>query len=63
VRLQSPPVDDAANDELVTLIAEAVGVPRRSVSIVAGTRNRLKRIQIVGVDAASAEAALAVRRQ
>ena len=36
VRLQAPPVDGAANEALVTLLAERLGVARRSVRVVAG---------------------------
>jgi len=49
VRLTAPPVDGAANEELVELIARAVGVPKRAVSIVAGERSRLKRVRVSGV--------------
>ena len=30
VRLQSPPVDGAANEELIAVLAEALGVSKRS---------------------------------
>jgi hypothetical protein len=49
VRLSAPPVEGAANAELIKVIAEAAGVPRRSVSIVAGDRNRSKRVAIAGI--------------
>ena len=58
VRLNAPPVEGAANDELVRLLADALGVPRRSVSIVSGNRDRRKRIQIVGVSVDEASRAL-----
>ena len=43
VRLHSPPVDGAANDELIDVLAGALQVPKRAVSIVAGDRSRQKR--------------------
>jgi uncharacterized protein (TIGR00251 family) len=49
VRLNAPPVDGAANAELVEVLARALGVPRRAVSIVAGERSRQKRVRIEGV--------------
>jgi uncharacterized protein (TIGR00251 family) len=58
VRLNAPPVEGAANDELIELIAKALGVPRRSVTIVAGERARLKRVQVRGVGSADAARAL-----
>jgi uncharacterized protein YggU (UPF0235/DUF167 family) len=44
-------VENAANDELVGVIADALGVPRRRVTILSGARGRLKRVQVVGADA------------
>jgi uncharacterized protein (TIGR00251 family) len=49
VRLQSPPVEGAANSELIQVIADAFGVPKRDVSIVAGERARLKRVAIATI--------------
>ena len=49
VRLNAPPVEGAANAELVEVIANALGVPKRAVSIVSGERGRLKRVAIAGV--------------
>ena len=50
VRLRSPPVDGAANDELVQVLAQAFGVPRRAVTIAGGAHARTKRVQIDGID-------------
>jgi len=58
VRLTAPPVEGAANGELVEVLAEALGVPRRSVSIVGGERARQKRVRVAGIDAASAASRL-----
>lgn len=49
VRLAAAPVDDAANDALIAYIARLVGVPRRAVTIVSGSRCRDKRILIAGL--------------
>ncbi len=57
VRLTAPPVEGAANAELIEVIAEAAGVPRRSVSIVAGERSRSKRVAIKGIAQHDAERA------
>jgi uncharacterized protein (TIGR00251 family) len=59
VRLQAPPVEGAANVELVALLAAALRVPKRAVSIVAGERSRQKRVRISGIDAATAASLLA----
>ena len=48
IRLTSPPVDDAANEELIALLARALGVPRSEVRIVGGARARSKIVEVVG---------------
>jgi len=52
VRLAAPPVEGAANDALIELLAERLGVARRDVRIVSGDRGRQKRVSIAGVSAA-----------
>lgn len=49
VALTAPPVEGAANEALVALIAKALGVPRRDVEIVRGQRSRTKAVRIHGV--------------
>jgi uncharacterized protein (TIGR00251 family) len=46
IRLAAPPVDGAANDELLRFLAEAFGVPRRQVILVSGAASRRKRVRI-----------------
>jgi uncharacterized protein (TIGR00251 family) len=58
VRVAAPPVEGAANEALVSLLAEVLGVPRRFVSIEAGERSREKRLFVAGVSAAEAAARL-----
>jgi uncharacterized protein len=55
VRLHAPPVDGAANAELIELFAEALGIPKRNIEIVAGHRSRTKRVRITGVTSADLE--------
>jgi len=59
VRLQAPPVDGAANEELVVVLAKILGVPRRDVTILSGERSREKRVRVAGLDAPTAQALLA----
>ena len=49
VRLNAAPVDGAANAELIEVLAEALGVPKRAVSIASGERSRQKRVRVEGV--------------
>ena len=51
VRLSSPPVDGAANADLIKLFAKKLGVSRSSVTIVSGEAARTKRLRITGVTA------------
>lgn len=48
VRIAAPPVDGAANEELIRTLAKAFEVPRSSVQIVSGASSRLKQISIAG---------------
>ena len=46
IRLAAPPVDGKANAELVRLLAEAFGVPRRQVAILRGETSRDKLVRV-----------------
>jgi uncharacterized protein (TIGR00251 family) len=48
VRVRAAPSEGEANDALTRLLAKALGVPRRSVELVAGHTARLKRLKIAG---------------
>ncbi len=48
VRLTAPPVEGAANEALTRFIAETLGVPRRQVTVVAGSTGRRKILEIEG---------------
>ncbi len=49
VRLTSPPIDGAANEALVALLAEELGLPKRQITIVRGASGRQKTVEITGV--------------
>lgn len=46
VRLQAPPVDGAANDALVELLAGALGLARREIRLVSGQTARRKVVEV-----------------
>jgi len=50
-RVTAPPVGGRANEALLRLLAEALGVPRTSLSIVRGQRGREKVVVVEGLDA------------
>jgi uncharacterized protein len=51
-RVASPPVDGAANESLIRLIADALGLARSRVRLVGGASSRRKVIEIEGVSPA-----------
>jgi len=48
VRLAAPPVDGKANEALIAWVAEALGLPRRAVSLVRGQTSRRKWLVLDG---------------
>ena len=63
VRLAAAPVDGAANDALVALLAELFDCPRRDIVILSGHASRDKRIAIAGTSEAAVAARLAGLRR
>jgi uncharacterized protein YggU (UPF0235/DUF167 family) len=53
VRVAAPPVDGAANEALLRVVADALGVPRSRVRLAAGASSRHKLIEVDGIDAAA----------
>ena len=50
VRLSAPPVDGAANAELIEVIAKVLQVTKGAVSILSGETSRQKRVKVTGID-------------
>lgn len=50
VRVQAPPLDDRANTAVCRLVAKALGVPQRDVTVVRGERSRQKVLRIEGFE-------------
>jgi uncharacterized protein len=59
MRLTAPPVDGAANDALVSLLAERLGIAKRDISVVHGATSRQKIVEVNGITAAELEQRLA----
>jgi len=51
IRLTSPPVDGAANEQCVKLLAVLLGVRRRDITIVSGETSRHKTVRVAGITA------------
>lgn len=56
VSLTAPPVDGAANEALVALLADALGVAKRAIAITHGHTSKLKTVLIAGVSEAQLRA-------
>lgn len=49
VRVHAPPVEGAANDAVIALLADRLGVPRSAVRVVSGALGRTKLVEVSGV--------------
>lgn len=49
IRIAAPPVDGAANDELVRFLSTIFAVSRQDVRILAGESSRRKLVEVMGV--------------
>jgi len=58
IRLASPPVDGAANRELVAFLAKRLRRPKSSVRIERGQNGRRKSIHVNGLEESAVRAAL-----
>jgi len=54
VRVAAPPVGGAANEELLRFLAKRLAVPVTRVRLAAGSTGRRKRLEIAGLDTATA---------
>jgi uncharacterized protein (TIGR00251 family) len=55
VRLNAPPVEGAANAELLDVLSDILHVPKRALTIVSGERSRSKRVLVADLDVAAAD--------
>jgi uncharacterized protein len=58
IRVAAPPVDNAANAQLIEFIASKLGIPKRNVRVAAGGTGRRKVVEIAGVSLEAVTAAL-----
>lgn len=49
LRVDAPPVDDAANRAVLAHLAALLGIPRSRIRILSGDRSRTKRVVIEGM--------------
>jgi len=60
VRLHAPPVDGKANEELCRFLAEALGLPKGSVTLGRGASSRQKVVEITGCSLAEVPVRLGI---
>lgn len=60
IRVQAPPVDGRANDELIRFLAGACGVARSQVELLKGAASRSKSFSILGVGPSEVRRALGI---
>jgi uncharacterized protein (TIGR00251 family) len=50
IRLAAPPVDGAANEELVAFVAKKLGIAKSKVRVAGGAASRRKLVEIDGME-------------
>jgi uncharacterized protein YggU (UPF0235/DUF167 family) len=58
IKVTSPPVDHAANAAVIEVLADALHLPTRALTIVAGEQSRLKSLVVAGLAAPEIRARL-----
>ena len=59
IRIAAPPVDGAANKELIRFLAGELSIPCTRVTIVSGAGGRRKRVRLMGISAQEVSARMA----
>ena len=59
--VHAPPVDGAANDEVIKVLANALEVPRHDIRIVSGEASRNKMVEVNGINSATLHGRLAAQ--
>ncbi|MBM4422485.1 MAG: DUF167 domain-containing protein [Chloroflexi bacterium] len=55
IRVTAPPVEGAANEAVIELLADALGLPKSNFDIVAGLTNTNKLVSIIGMSPAQVD--------
>ena len=58
IKVKAPPVDGAANEELIKLLSKLIGVSKSAVEITNGKSGRTKRLRIIGINTKTLREAL-----
>ena len=49
LKIAAPPVDGAANQAVIELLAKSLDLPKRDIAIISGDASRNKRVRIAGL--------------
>ena len=60
IKVHAPALEGRANDALLAFLADKLGVPRRTISLVRGDKSRQKVVAIAGLDLADVKQRLGV---
>src|SRR5262245_46428126 len=60
IRLAAPPVDGAANEELIRLLSKIFDAPRQQITILSGQTSKNKIVRVSGISVEDVERILAV---
>ncbi|WP_455245663.1 DUF167 domain-containing protein [Petrachloros mirabilis] len=63
IRVAAPPVDGAANEELIRFLAQEFSIARSAIHLQSGANGRRKRIRLQGVTAEQVAACLIEKRK
>lgn len=58
IRLTSPPVEGAANEQCRSLLSKVLKVPKKNIEIISGLKSRTKKLKITNISRSDAEKAL-----
>ena len=58
IRLAAPPVDGAANEELIRLLAKIFDAPRQRIAILSGQTSKNKTVRVRGISVVEVERVL-----
>lgn len=58
VRISAPPVDGAANAELIRFLSKKLDVAKSNIAIVSGQNSRSKRVRVTGIEVGQARNAI-----
>ena len=50
IKLKSPPIDNAANEELVRFLSKRLQIPKRNIEIISGHKQKRKVVLVNEVD-------------